>query len=86
MYPITENKNIGGYKMPVVKIVNLLGSSTKDWGDAVNQAVTEASKTIDNITGVEVLNTTAAVRDGKIIEYKANVNVAFAVDSNRSSS
>ncbi len=69
--------------MPVVKIVNLLGSSTTSWDDAISQAVQEASKTIDNITGVEVLNTTGVIRDGKITEYKANVNVAFAVDPNR---
>lgn len=69
--------------MPVVKIVNLLGSSTKGWEDAVNEAVSEASKTIDDITGVEVLNTTAVVKDGRITEYKANVNVAFAVDTAR---
>lgn len=69
--------------MAVVKILNLLGSSTQSWDDAVNQAVVEASKTIDNITGVEVLNTTGMVKNGKIVEYKANVNVAFAVDPNR---
>lgn len=69
--------------MTVVKILNLLGSSSQNWDDAIGQAVSEASKTIDNITGVEILNTTGVVKDGKIIEYKANVNVAFAVDPNR---
>lgn len=69
--------------MSVVKILNLLGSSNQSWDDAVNQAVGEASKTIDNLTGVEVLNTTGVVKAGKIVEYKVNVNVAFAVDPNR---
>lgn len=69
--------------MSVVKIVNLLGSSTNSWEDAVSQAVQEASKTINNITGVEVLNTTGVISNGRITEYKANVNVAFSVDPNR---
>ena len=29
--------------MPVVKILEVVGSSTKDWNDAVSQAVKEAS-------------------------------------------
>jgi flavin-binding protein dodecin len=67
--------------MAVVKIVNMLGSSKKSWHDAVDQAVQEASKTITNITGIEVLNTTGVVKDGRVVEFKANVNVAYALDS-----
>lgn len=66
--------------MAVVKVLNLIGTSNKGWDDAVDQAIAEAAKTVDNITGVEVVNTTGAVKDGKIVEYKVNVNVAFLVD------
>lgn len=66
--------------MAVVKVLNLIGTSNKSWDDAVEQAVAEAAETVEHITGVEVMNTTGVVRDGKIVEYKANVNVAFAVD------
>ena len=46
----------------------------------MQQAVLDASKTIENIVGVEVLNNTATVNnDGKITNYRANVNVAFKV-------
>ncbi len=67
----------------VVKVLELVGESTKDWTDAVQNAVAEAAKTVRNITGVEVYNMTANVENGKIVEYKANVKVAFAVDPNR---
>ena len=43
----------------------------------------KAVTTIDHISGVEVLNLTANVENGKIVEYKANVKVAFAVDRDR---
>ena len=66
--------------MSVVKVVELLGESTTSWDHAIQEAVSVASKTIRNITGVEVLNMTASIEDGKIAKYKANVNVAFSVD------
>ncbi|HLS88552.1 MAG TPA: dodecin family protein [Sphingobacteriaceae bacterium] len=72
--------------MEVVKVVELVGQSKKDWFDAVEQAVTEAARTIDNISGVEVYNLTANVQDGKIVEWKANVKLAFAVDNSRRNS
>jgi len=66
--------------MTVVKVVELLGESTTSWEDAVHSAINAASKTIRNISGVEVKNMTASVQDGKVAKYKANVNIAFSVD------
>jgi len=63
-----------------VKIIELVGESKNSWQEAVQNAVRDASKTIRNISGVEVLNTTANVKDGEIVEYKANVKIAFKVD------
>ncbi len=63
----------------VAKIIELVGSSPRNWAEAVNDAVHEADKTIDEITGVEILNFTANIRDGIITEYKANVQIAFRV-------
>ncbi|HHX75222.1 MAG TPA: dodecin domain-containing protein [Firmicutes bacterium] len=65
--------------MTVVKVVELVGESQAGWEDAVKNAVADAAKTIDNITGVHVENLTANVRDGDVVEYKANVKVAFGV-------
>lgn len=66
--------------MTVVKVVELVGESTKSWQDAIESAVSQAAKTVHGISGVEVLNMTANVEDGRIVEYKADVQVAFAVD------
>jgi len=63
----------------VVKVIELVGSSNKNWTDAVENAVKEAAKTIDDIMGVEVINLTAKIAGDKISEYKANVKVAFRV-------
>jgi len=69
--------------MTVVKVVELVGESKNSWQEAAANAVAEATRTIDHVTGVEVYNFTADVVDGQIHEYKANVKVAFAVDPQR---
>ena len=60
-----------------VKVMELVGESADNWKDAVQLAVREASRTCDNITGVEVSNLTANVEDGRLVEYKANVKIAY---------
>ena len=66
--------------MPVVKIIELIGSSPDGWTEAVQNAVTEAAKTVKNIKGVHVKRCTAKVEDNKIVEYNADVKIAFIVE------
>jgi flavin-binding protein dodecin len=63
----------------VVKVIELVGTSPNNWTDAVDSAVMEASKTLDDILGVEVTNFTANIDNGRIAEYKADVKIAFHV-------
>jgi len=65
--------------MGVVKVIELVGTSRQNWTDAVDNAVIEAAKTIDDILGVEVTNFTANIDNGRIAEYKADVKIAFQV-------
>ena len=44
----------------VASVIEVIGESTESWEDAVNNAVEAAAKTVQHITGVEVLNLTAA--------------------------
>ena len=66
--------------MSVVKILELIGSSPDGWNEAVQNAVTEAAKTVKNIKGVHVKRCTAKVKNNKIVEYNANVKIAFIVE------
>lgn len=66
--------------MAVAKIIELVASSDKSWEDAVRQGVEEASRTVRGIRGVDVQDWTARVADGRIVEYKANLKIAFAVE------
>ena len=62
-----------------IKVVEIIGISSKSFDDAVSQAVKKASKSIKGITGVEVIKHSAKVTNGKIVQYKANVKLAFTV-------
>jgi len=64
----------------VAKVIEIVGSSSKSWDDAAQQAVKVASKTIKNITGVQVMHMTAQVKDGSIKTYKTTVKIAFGLN------
>jgi len=64
----------------VIKVIEVIGASDKSWEDAARVAVEEASASVRGITGVDVQNLTATVKDGKIVKYKASVKIAFTVD------
>lgn len=64
----------------VIRVVELVGVSDKSWSDAAQQVVTSASTRLRHITGLDVLHSSAVVRDGKIVEYHVNVKVAFVVE------
>ena len=66
--------------MTLIKVVELVGISEKTWQDTVDNAIERATKTIRNSQGVDVLNWTGKVENGKVVEYRANVKISFTVD------
>ena len=62
-----------------VKIVKILGESNKGWTQAADNAVKQANKTIKNLTGIKVLEMSANIENGEIVEYKTTLEVAFPV-------
>ena len=66
--------------MSVAKVIELVGSSTEGWEEAVRAAVSEASRSLRGVSGVDVQDWTASIEDGEIVAYKATVKIAFAVE------
>ena len=58
--------------MAVLKVIEVLSSSTVSWEDATQKAVAEASKTVKNIRSVYVKEQSATVKDGKVLEFRIN--------------
>jgi len=69
--------------MSVIKVVELVGTSPASWEDAAKNAVDEASETVRDIRGLDVMNQTAIVKDGVITEFRANVKISFIVENVR---
>lgn len=65
--------------MAAVKVVKITGSSDESWQAAAEEAFSEAQKTIDDISGIEVEDWTADVEGGEITQYRATVEIAFPV-------
>ena len=64
--------------MAVVKIIELVGSSSTSSDDAVQQALTEARKTLRNIKAVDVVS--IGLRGENLDEWRAHVRVSFLVE------
>ena len=56
-------------------VVEYVGESPEGWRSAVQNAVKEAHKSFDNITGVEVSGFKADVVDGKLVGFQAKVKI-----------
>lgn len=64
----------------IVKVIEVVAESTKSWEDAAQNAVADASKSVKNITGVDVIGFKGEVKDGNILKYKAHCKLAFVVE------
>jgi flavin-binding protein dodecin len=63
--------------MPVVKVIEIIGESTKSWEAAAQNAVKTAGKTLRGLVGVDVVSMTAVIKDGKIVKYRTTTKIAF---------
>jgi len=63
----------------VIKTIDLVGVSTESWRDAAHKALEEATKTLRNVEGFDVLETSAVVADGVISEYHTHVRIRFRI-------
>lgn len=66
--------------MAVIKVIELVGTSTTGWEDAARHALAGAAKSLHGIKKIEITNLTASVSDGEIVEYQAVVKLSFLVD------
>ena len=64
----------------VLKVSDLISTSDKSWQDAVEKGLERASKTIRNIKGIDVTSWKGEVQNGKIVEYRTVMKIAFEVE------
>ena len=69
--------------MGIEKHLSITGTSTVSWKDAVVQAVSEASKTIDYLSSVRVLDQRAQIDGKKLTQYFVDLDISFIIDRDR---
>ena len=69
--------------MGIEKHLSITGSSTVSWKDAVVQAVSEASKTIDYLSSVKVIDQRAQIDGKKLTQYFVDLDISFIIDRDR---
>src|ERR1700731_131596 len=71
--PVTEMKD------HVYKILELVGSSEKSIEDAIQNAITRASKTIREMKWFEVVKTRGHIEKGSVRHYQVTLRVGFTL-------
>ena len=66
--------------MAVLKVIEVLSSSTVSWEDATKRAVTEAAKSLKNIRSVYVKEQSAQVKNNEVVDFRVNLKITFEIE------
>ena len=69
--------------MDIEKHLIITGTSEVSWKDAIVKTITEASKSIDYLSSVKILEQRAKIDGNKISEYFVDLDLTFFIDLNR---
>ena len=61
----------------IYKVIELVGTSEQSWEDAAKKAVETAGKSLKNLRIAEIKKLDMRVENGKVIAYRARVNLSF---------
>ena len=65
------------------KHIIVTGTSQVSWKDAIVQTIAEASKTIDYLTEVKILDQRAKINGKKMTEYIVDLDLNFTIERDR---
>ena len=71
--------NLNQEIMAVLKVIEVLSSSSESWEEATKNAVKEASKSVQNIRSVYVNEQSCVVDGNNISQFRVNVKITFEV-------
>ena len=66
--------------MSVAKVTEITASSTRSFEDALQQGISRASKTLENVRSAWIQDHEVVVEDGKITEYKVKMKITFVLN------
>ncbi len=69
--------------MTVAKVIEISASSNKSFEHAINEGIARACETINNVCGAWVKEQKLEIKNGKIVEYRVNLQVTFILESKK---
>jgi dodecin len=66
--------------MTIARVTELSAVSEQGFEDAINQAVSRATKTLRGVEGCWVKDMNVMIEDGNITGYKVNVEITFQLE------
>ena len=63
------------------KLIELVGTSSKSFEDAVQNAVVDAAKSLRDLAWFEVLEQRGRIKGNAVAEFQVKVHVAFKVEA-----
>jgi flavin-binding protein dodecin len=61
----------------VYKVIELVGTSSEGWEQAVAAAVTRASQSVRDLRIAEVSELDVQIENGSVVAYRAKIKVSF---------
>jgi len=61
----------------VYDFIELVGTSSKGWEDAIQNVVAVASQELTNMRVAEVAQMDTMIKSGKVVEYRVKVRLSF---------
>ena len=65
----------------VYKVVEIIGTSANSWEEAAQNAVATAGRSLKNLRIAEVGQLDMKVEAGKVVAYRARVNLSFKIET-----
>ena len=66
--------------MAVARVTEIIASSPDGFREAVEEGLARATRTLRNITGLEITGKRVKVERGQIVEYRVDMKIVFLLE------
>ena len=61
------------------KVIDVIGTSEVSWEEAAQRAIAVAGESLHNLRVAEVIKLDMKIEDGKVVAYRARLNLSFKI-------
>ena len=69
-----------GMSSSIYRVTEMIGTSRNSWEEAARNAVNAASRSLRDLRVAEVTKTDLVIENGRVVAYRARVNLSFKYD------